>query len=166
MQKIKVNLTKDGKNYVALVPSIQEIQVITPDISKVDDLVHERIDEVREQRNAMGVSNISEMKIPVEYELDVDEFLNRFGIIKFPSYGFDKKTIELRKEIYKHITPIRSHIDESRFGAPVDKMICYYEGFREVEDGEITPEYMITVHTEEASGETARITVEEIEWQK
>ena len=66
----------------------------------------------------------------------------------------------MRQEIYKFITPIRSMYDTSQYMCPVDRLFCYCEQFKEVPEGDVVPEYEITVYFE--NGVANSITVKEI----
>lgn len=73
---------------------------------------------------------------------------NKLGIVKLSRRtGFKngEQYINFLKELWKVVTPVHSIYYDRHHGTDYDLMLCYSEKFREIEVGEIYPEYLITV---------------------
>jgi len=85
-------------------------------------------------------------------EIDIKEkeekIAKHLGIVKFSHQWILDSDIRDRRAIYQVITPIRSHYSESAFMAAYDVMLCFSLLFRELSEGEIYPEYEVTLHTD------------------
>ena len=92
----------------------------------------------------------------------MSDLKNKFGIVEFSRFRFDEKDIELRKQLFKFMTPIRSIYYDRSFGSDKDLMVCYCDKFREIEEGVMYPTYTITIKLNEESKEYELLKVEEM----
>jgi len=79
------------------------------------------------------------------------EICKRLGIVEFAHYWMLQTDVEFRKQLYQFIVPLRSLYDNRQFLDQIDRMICYCELFREVQEAESLPIYIITIHTTESN---------------
>lgn len=87
----------------------------------------------------------------------------KLGVIAFSNFELNENVgmflpqIEMRRALYQKAVPIRSiHYDKAH--GYFEKMLCYCPDFREVEMGEIYPEYSVTVTTHQPEEEGGKLT--------
>jgi hypothetical protein len=80
--------------------------------------------------------------------------LKRLGFIKVSITGHpNENDLLVRKLLFEQMTPLSMEMDNFWHRGAMQKIFCYCEKFREIEVGEITPEYevMFTRHSDETT---------------
>jgi hypothetical protein len=85
------------------------------------------------------------------------EICKRLGIVEFTHYWLLQADIEMRKELYQFLVPIRSQYDNRLFLDSKDRMVCYCELFKELEECEIVPTYEIIIHAKDNKIESIEV---------
>jgi hypothetical protein len=77
------------------------------------------------------------------------ETTRKLGVISIARHSWQPlvSEIDLRKELFKIVTPMNLITENSHYQPDVQKWLCYCESFKEVKEGDMYPEYLVTVTT-------------------